>query len=674
MNLTKSQIVFLVIVALIATYFLTGALTFVLNDAIKLLPKHWSLFFTIEALTNNYPNAYKALGLSALISFGVAFIVPFIPKKESLHGNAKFATSADINKMNLFEKKPKKKGEINKDETGIIIGKHNGRLLRFYGQQFVALGAPTRSGKGVGIVLPNLLEWGNSAVVQDIKQECFDYTSKFRQQELGQEVFLFNPFDRRTHRYNPLHYINMNGTNADGELTDFANILYPSVGDATNIFFNQLAQNLFIGLCWLCHDLLNTRKGITFLNYYKLECSFTLYGILQLSEGFKFTLTSGDETKEVNTFEDTYKVLVALGLIGEKAQGRIKSYFAIDSDNTRSGVMSSFNAPLMMFRADNMRLATSGNDFDFRDLRKKKMTIYVGITPDQLANAKQILNIFWQQLILVNTKELPQANAELIYRCLLLMDEFTAPGYLPIYSKGVSFIAGYWLRSLIIYQSNSQLETAQPNGYGREEAKTLLTNHACQIYYAMKDEDADRLSKSLRNKTVKTISRGTSSSQGGGSSSRNISETSRPLMLPQEIEEMPFEEEIIKIDGKLPIKCKKAIYFNDEYFMNRLKMVSPSLAKVKGIPTQKELESAIQAGEMRIEIPYQTDEILKVDQKEKIAETLDRLPYEEEYNSNAYVDDNEADFEEMIKNEEEAQQETEQEVQDDTNDTIKDDK
>lgn len=70
----------------------------------------------------------------------------------------------------------------------------------------------------------------------------------------------------------------------------------------------------------------------------------------------------------------------------------------------------------MMFRADNMRLATSGNDFDFRDLRKRKMTIYVGITPDQLANAKGF-NCFGKELILVNTKELPDQNPEIKHKC-----------------------------------------------------------------------------------------------------------------------------------------------------------------------------------------------------------------------------------------------------------------
>ena len=583
MKLNAAQIIFLLIISLIITYFLTSVFIFGLNHQIKMLPKKWTWDFTIQAVIYGYPKVWQSMGLSFLCSLAV-FVLPFIPKRESLHGEARFANAGEIMKMKLYG-------------DGIIIGKYKGKLLRFGGQQFVALGAPTRSGKGVGIVIPNLLDWKESAVVQDIKQECFEFTSKYRQDKLENEVFLFNPFDRRTHRYNPLAYIDMQGQNADGQLTDFANILYPMSGDSTTQFFNQLAQNLFIGLCYMANDLLNTKVGRAFLSQCNSDLEFNLYGILQLSEGYKADLVAqgDDEVISINNFEETYKYLAEIKAIGEKAQQRIDSYFKIDSDNTRSGVMSSFNAPLMIFRNDNIRLATSANDFDFRNLRKKKMTIYVGITPDQLANAKLILNIFWQQLIGVNIKELPQSNPKLKYKTLLVMDEFTAPGALPIYLKSVSFIAGYWLRSLMIYQNVSQLEQAMPEGYGKEGARTLLSNHACQIF---------------GNKTTKNRSRNLGAG-GGGSES----DTARALMLPQELRAMTMEQELITIDNGKPIMCNKAFYYNDPYFMNKFKEVSASMKEIKGIPTQKQQEKAIQAGETYIEIPIQSFEKMKKERK-----------------------------------------------------------
>ena len=624
-KLNKAQIIFLSIVAIVISYFLTSVVIFVLNDALKLLPKVWKPEFTFLALINGYPKVYEALAISLFLSFSVVFLLPFIPKKEKLYGNARFANSADIRKMGLFPKKGKD-GKI--DNNGIIIGMYNNQLLRFGGQQFVALGAPTRSGKGVGIVIPNLLDYPNSCVVQDIKLECFEYTSKYRKEILKQDIFLFNPYSFKTHRYNPLFYIDMEGENADAELNDFANILYPLKNDGSvTDYFNGKAKDLFIGLCYMMNDLLGTRKGIAFLQKYELECSFSLYGILKLSEGLNFEVEIADgEIKTISNFADTYNTLVEMKMVSPKAKERIDAFFEIKSDNERSSAMGSFISPLAIFRADNMRLATSANDFDFRDLRRKKMTIYIGITPDKLASAKPILNIFWQQLILINVQQgLPQSNKELKHPCLLLMDEFTASGYLATYSSAISFMAGYDLRSLIIYQADSQLTNNKPEGYGQAEANTLLKNHACRIYYAMKDDDAKRLSESLGTKTVKQRSRNLG--QGGGGSE---SETSRALMLSKEIEEMPFDTEIIKIEGKPPIKCKKALYYSNKYFMDKFKEVSPSLKNIKEIPNRKSLENAIQNGETYIKIPLQNEETLQNYLKENIEKRLNELPIEED--------------------------------------------
>ncbi|WP_304342073.1 type IV secretory system conjugative DNA transfer family protein [Campylobacter ureolyticus] len=624
-KLNKAQIIFLCIVALAISYFLTSVVIFALNDALKLLPKVWKPEFTFLALMNGYPKIYEALAISLFLSFSVVFLLPFIPKKEKLYGDARFANSADIRKMGLFPKKGKD-GKI--DNNGIIIGMYNNQLLRFGGQQFVALGAPTRSGKGVGIVIPNLLDYPNSCVVQDIKLECFEYTSKYRKEILKQDIFLFNPYSFKTHRYNPLFYIDMKGENADAELNDFANILYPLKNDGSvTDYFNGKAKDLFIGLCYMMNDLLGTRKGIAFLQKYKLECSFSLYGILKLSEGLNFEVEIADgEIKTISNFADTYNTLVEMKMVSPKAKERIDAFFEIKSDNERSSAMGSFISPLAIFRADNMRLATSANDFDFRDLRRKKMTIYIGITPDKLASAKPILNIFWQQLILINVQQgLPQSNKELKHPCLLLMDEFTASGYLATYSSAISFMAGYDLRSLIIYQADSQLTNNKPEGYGQAEANTLLKNHACRIYYAMKDDDAKRLSESLGTKTVKQRSRNLG--QGGGGSE---SETSRALMLPKEIEEMPFDTEIIKIEGKPPIKCKKALYYSNKYFMDKFKEVSPSLKNIKEIPNRKSLENAIHNGETYIKIPLQNEETLQNYLKENIEKRLNELPIEED--------------------------------------------
>ena len=651
-ELTKTQKIIVHLFFTILGYLAMPVLFALIIGDIKNINRYYQIWHDLflvqlEILTTDdyMAKGFGSLFLSLILFNSIAFILPYIPKKEKLHGDAKFANSSDVAKMGLYGNK------------GIIVGKYNNKLLRFGGSQFVSLGAPTRTGKGVGIVIPNLMDWQESCVVQDIKQECFNFASKYRKDKLNNEVYLFNPFDRRTHRYNPLAYVDLNGSNGDAELTDLANIIYPVPENDNGKFFAQQAQNLFMGLCYLCNDLLTTTTGLNFLRTYSLKCSFDLAGLLELSEGFKFEYehinyieNANNKNKpiekkeicEVNNFDETWEFLKKLDkqakdqnkiFLSSKAMDRMNAYYSITAENTRSSVLGSFNAPLGMFRGDNMRLATNANDFDFRDLRKKKMTIFIGITPDQLANAKQILNLFWQQLILVNTKELPQDNAQLKHKVMLLMDEFTASGYLSTYLKGISFIAGYGLRSVMIYQSNSQLETPAPDGYGKDGARTLLTNHACQIFYTPRDEqDAEKLSKLLGNKTIKNRSRNLG--KGGGGSE---SDTQRPLMLPQELLTLKADKEILKIDNNKPIMANKAYYYNDPYFIDKFKEISPTFKNIcdkkKNKLEQDDWETMLQSQETKIDIPVQSFEKFEVELQDryKIYRDIAFKKIEEEY-------------------------------------------
>src|SRR5206468_2978537 len=106
------------------------------------------------------------------------------------------------------------------------------------------------------------------------------------------------------------------------------------------------------------------------------------------------------------------------------------------------------------------------------------------IQPNKLAESRLIVNLFFSQLINVNTRELPQTNPELKYQCLLLMDEFTAIGKVDILAISVSYMAGYNLRLLPIIQSMAQLDAT----YGKDISRTIITNHALQIIFAPREQ------------------------------------------------------------------------------------------------------------------------------------------------------------------------------------------
>ncbi|GAL14570.1 coupling protein VirD4 ATPase [Vibrio astriarenae] len=180
------------------------------------------------------------------------------------------------------------------------------------------------------------------------------------------------------------------------------------------------------------------------------------------------------------------------------------------------------------------------------------------------------------------------------------MDEFTAMGRSGIIAKSNNYFAGYGLQLLTIVQNPAQIEAPTPDGYGKDTATTFISNHEAQLVYTPEKKDAESISQFLGNKTVKvkSVQRTT------GKSGRTIteSEQKRPLMLPQELREMPFEKLIIMMRGRKPIYADKIHYFQESPFLDHLKRISPDLQAIKGVPTKAQLDDVIASGALSIEI------------------------------------------------------------------------
>lgn len=513
---------------------------------------------------------YKASGIASAIMALPIIAILILPSNKKLFGEARFAKRIDIQKAGLL------------GDKGIIVGQLGSRYLMFGGQQHAIISAPTRSGKGVGIVIPNLLNWPESVVVLDIKQENWDITSGYRQKH-GQECYLFNPAasDYRTHRYNPLAYINTDPNFRIDDVQKIANMLFPDV-QGTDVIWTATPRGLFLGI------------------------------VLYLAETPDKPLTLGQVVRE--TLKDGDGSQYFAGIINNRVtEGNplsnacvraLNSYISIAAENTRAGVMTSFRSRLELWMNPLVDAATSANDFDLRDLRKKKMSVYLGVTPDNLERMAPLLNLFFQQLIDLNTRELPNQNKQIKYSCLLLMDEFTAIGKIGILSKGISYIAGYGLRMLPIIQSPAQLVDV----YGADAAQTFTTNHALNIIFppkASETQTAKDISEWLGYDTVKSVSRSRSRKLfKQDNDSNSTSEQQRALMLPQEITSLGPRRELIIMENVPPILADKVIYFNDVVFVERLKKISKTLRKLGGkLPTQKQMDEAIGLRELAARIP-----------------------------------------------------------------------
>ncbi|MBB3225959.1 type IV secretion system protein VirD4 [Luteibacter sp. Sphag1AF] len=481
---------------------------------------------------------------AGIVGFGLPLIlwvfvvIRFLkPTIRSAHGDARFARHGDLSRHGLLQAAG----------HGIVIGKRRNAFLRLHGTRHALLAAPTRSGKGVGAVIPNLLTYRDSVVVLDIKQEAFDITSGWRSTQ--GEVFLFNPFspDLRTHGWNPMSYVSDDRSHRTSDLQAIAAILYDDEGQR-DPFWISSARNCFLAASlYLFEQWDNERtRGKKCPNGKP-----TLGRIYRLLSGDGRDLKEHLEGLAMQTF---------LSADARTAFANLTSL----ADKTLSSVVGTFQAPLHMFLNPVLDKATSRDSFDLRELRKKPMSIYVGISPDKLAESRQILNLFFSQAINQNVRELPDKNPELKHQCLILLDEFTALGRVDIIARSISFLAGYNIRIFTVIQSLSQLDAT----YGRDVARSMVTNLACQIIYTPREQrDANEYSEMLGYTTL----RKRNETRTGGRVSRTEVEERRALMLPQELKAMSPDEQIIFIEGSPhPIRCRKIRYYKDRFFKERL--------------------------------------------------------------------------------------------------------
>ena len=533
---------------------------------------YWQYY---DRLPPDFLTAFQICAALALLIPAVVFLTVcagmLMKPKRELHGSARFANRAEIAKHGLLKK------AFNPDEApDLLIGKYGNNYLRWSGNEFLYLAAPTRSGKGVGIVIPNCLHYRDSMVVFDPKLENFLITGGYRAAH-GQEVFLFNPGGRMpehernpnaplvSHRWNPCTYIRRNPVYTYKDVTNIASIMYPKPvkdsGSAT--FFQESAQNLFAGLLLYMveteheRDLSLPENKTTLANLFRLT---TPSDGRTLPEWIKDEMVLREQQPHTRLSENCRSLLMG---------------FANGNAKTGADILATLIAPLGIFIDPVVEAATSGDDFYLDEVRKKRMTVYIGIVPTETAVFSRLTNLFFSQLITVNVEQgLPSNNPDALkYQCCLLMDEFTALGVIPAIQHGVSYIAGYGLRLLLIIQTPSQVTDL----YGRDATRTFFTNFGCQIVYPPREQtDAEEYSKLVGYETFKTKSISHSSGKGK-SHSTSTSDQRRAVMNPDELKMMPKSDCIISLGNSRPIYAKKIVYYTDPVFAKRANWALPEI-------------------------------------------------------------------------------------------------
>ena len=504
------------------------------------------------------------LTLAAILLF---LIILFMKPKRELHGSARFANASEIAQAGLLQTpKAYKKGH-----PDLLLGKYKGKYLRWASNEFMFLAARTRSGKGVSTVIPNCLHYWHSMVIYDPKLENFLITAGWREKVLKQKIFLLNPAGRMpehernpnapmmSHKWNPMTYIRRNPLYTFKDLSNMAKILIPKSpkDTGTSTFFTDNARNLFVGLGLY---LIETEKERDLADYKQRTTLSNLRHLCTPTNGKTLFEWIKDELENRNA---------AGSPLSDQAQTLLRGFA---NSNAKSGndVLSTLTAPLAIFLDPVVEAVTSDDDFRLDEIRSSLMTIYVGVIPSETETFSRLINLFFSQLVNVNVEQgLPEnsmvnGKSKFPYQCLLLMDEFTALGAIPAISEGVSYIAGYGLRLLIIIQAPSQVEAV----YGRDNMKTFFTNFTMRVFFTPREQwEAEEYSKIIGDETFKAKSR--SRTIGKGGSSTSTSDQRRAVMNPSEIKLMPMTDCVIDMAAARPIYAEKIVYYKDPVFEAR---------------------------------------------------------------------------------------------------------
>lgn len=483
------------------------------------------------------PIVLKALGWGlAAGSLVTGFLLFwFLTRKPPLHGAARFATEGEI-RRNGF-----------RDSDGIVLGKKAGKFLIFGGTEHCIVEAPTRSGKGVGIVIPNLLSWPGSTVVLDVKRENYDATAGFRSRH-GQAIHLFNPTDPegRTARYNPLAYIDR--TDPDQviiELQKIAIMLFvpPERGEP---FWTDSARTAFVGVgAYLAQT----------------DGPFTIGAIYRL-------MTTGDTRGFFRNALDDQGAMLSTGCRNALAD------FTSGADNTFAGIIQTVTSKLSLWLNPRVDAATQESDFDLRDLRTRPMSIYLGVSPDELDRVAPLYNLLFQQLIDLNVRNLPDERTPI--KVLVLLDEFARLGRAQVIASAFSYVAGYGIRLLPVIQSRSQLRAV----YGEHGADEIVANCGVEIAFTPKElRVANELSDRIGYIGQEAVTRSLTIHGILANRSKSMSDQRRALLLPQELMQFPASEMLIMRGGMPPIRGVKIRYFEDSHFTPRL-TTAPSVAPI----------------------------------------------------------------------------------------------
>jgi type IV secretion system protein VirD4 len=454
-------------------------------------------------------------------------------KLVTTYGSARWAEPSEIRKAGLS------------DPAGVFLGSKDDNYLRHDGPEHVMAFAPTRSGKGVGLVIPTLLTWPGSAVIHDIKGENWQLTAGWRSR--FSHCLLFDPTDPRSAGYNPLLEVRRGGHEVR-DVQNIADMLVDPEGalDRRN-HWEKTSHSLLVG---------------TILHVLYASADKSLPGVANLLSDpacpFETTLHRMMLTKHLG---DTPHPVVA------SAAREVLN----KSENERSGVLSTAMSFLGLYRDPTVAKVTSRCAWRIADLTSadNPVSLYLKVPPSDISRTKPLIRLILNQIGRRLTESLDGSDGiARRHRLLMMLDEFPALGRLDFFESALAFMAGYGLRAFLIAQSLNQIDKA----YGPNHS--ILDNCHVRIAFATNDErTAKRISEMLGTATELRGQRNYAGHRLApwlGHLMVSRQETARPLLTPGEVMQLSPDDAVVMASGHPPVRAKKLRYYQDVNFKHRV--------------------------------------------------------------------------------------------------------
>jgi len=435
-------------------------------------------------------------------------------------------------------------GDSLRGDRGLLLGREGQRLLRFSGEGHVLTVAPTRAGKGVSAVIPNLLDYRGAVLVTDPKGENYAVTATWRE-ALGHTVHAFDPFGvvQGEATYNPLDLIDAASADAVDDARLLADMLVlPGAREGEQAFWNEEARGVLTGL--ILHVAANAPAEMRTLPHVRELLTMPPQPFADLLEEMQATPAAG-------------------GLIARAAARLLQK-----APKERSGVISTAQSHTHFLDSPRMARVLGRSTFDFSTLKRDAVSVYLILPTDRIDAYARWLRL----LIACALRAMARTAGQPKERVLFLLDEFAHLGRMHPVQRDIGLAGGFGVTFWLIVQDVSQLRST----YG-ETWPTFLANVDVLQVFGINDWDtAEYVSKMTGEATIyvesthhsRGVSRGLHAQRQLGAG-RAWSEQGRRLLLPDEVRRLPRTAEVLFVKGGAPLLVERLNYLRDPEFAER---------------------------------------------------------------------------------------------------------